>query len=286
MATDALPDGTRPGQVALVANDRDRLTDFYVTVVGLDVLRAGDDRTTLGAGGTPLLDLIGDPSAPERGPDEAGLFHTAFLVPSRAALGGALAQIEGEWTLDGASDHLVSEALYLTDPEGNGIEVYRDRPRERWDVDDDGRVDIDTLPLDLGAIRAAADDAGSETGNGVPDGTRVGHVHLEVASLSAVRPFYVDALGLGVQATYGDSALFVAAGGYHHHVGLNVWNGRSAPAGEGRGLAWFELTVPTDDGLRAARERLEATDYAVVERPDGVEATDPDGIALRLRSRA
>ncbi|MFB6096791.1 MAG: VOC family protein [Haloferacaceae archaeon] len=289
MSDAQLPDGTAIGRVALRVNDLDRLAAFYESVVGLEVLARDDDRASLGVDGTALLELVAAPEAPERGRAETGLFHTAFRVPSRAALADALGRIEEHWHLDGASDHRVSEALYLSDPEGNGIEIYRDRPRSAWPTEG-GRVQMDTLPLDLDDLREAADgDAGAAADQNAaaspetaPAGTTVGHVHLEVSSLSGARAFYVDALGLALRQAYGASALFVAAGGYHHHVGLNVWNGRTEPP-SGRGLAWFEVVVPDETTLAAARKRLEEDGFDPTATPEGVEVADPDGIPVRLR---
>ncbi len=277
-----LPAATHVGRVGLVVADLDDCLAFYRDVVGLDVRSRDADAATLGAGGDPLLELRADPDAPERGRDEAGLFHTAFRVPTRAALGDALERVRERWTLTGASDHLVSEALYLSDPEGNGVEIYRDRPRDAWPVDDDGSVGMDTLPLDLADLRAAAGD-GSEAG--APPGTDVGHVHLEVTDVAAARAFYVDGLGLRVRQSYGDSALFLAADDYHHHVGLNSWNERSEPAA-GRGLDWFELVVTDDGVVEQVAERLADGETRVERTSDGLAATDRDGITVRLRTAA
>ncbi|WP_435195687.1 VOC family protein [Natronomonas sp. EA1] len=273
----SLPAECHIGRVALVVNDLDDLTAFYRDVVGLHVLAREEGRATLGVGDTPLLLLREDADAPARPSTAAGLFHTAFLVPSRAALGDALERVRDRWRLGGASDHLVSEAIYLTDPEGNGIEIYRDRPREAW-TETEGGIAIDTLPLDLDAVATEA--AGEEA---MPEGTTVGHVHLEVSDIEATRAFYVDALGLELQATYGDSALFLAAGGYHHHLGANVWHHRSRPP-EGRGLAWFEVVLPDEASLEATAERLRAAGHAVTSAGEGLDVVDPSGITLRLRS--
>ncbi|WP_129115457.1 VOC family protein [Halegenticoccus tardaugens] len=272
-----LPGTTRTGEVSLHVNDLDLTTAFYRDVIGLAVRRREGDRTVLGAGDESLLELCADSDAPERKRNETGLFHTAFLVPSRAALGDALERIEARWRLDGASDHRVSEALYLADPEDNGVEVYRDRPRDVWPSADDGAVRMDTLPLDLDQIRDLG--RGEPT---APNSTTVGHVHLEVSSLSASRAFYVDALGMHVRQLYGDAALFVAAGDYHHHVGLNVWNGRTAPP-TGRGLRRFELVVPDHDALEAAQARLDGRGISDAVADEGMDVSDPDGIGLRLR---
>lgn len=277
MSEGDLPAAARVGRTALVVSDLDELERFYRDVVGLTVLGREGDRSVLGAGETALLELRADASTPERTRAEAGLFHTAFRVPDRGALGDALARVRDHWHLGGASDHLVSEALYLTDPEGNGVEIYRDRPQEEWPTTDDGRVQMDTDRLDLDALQAER--TGDEH---APDGTDVGHVHLEVTDLDAARDFYVDALGLGVRQAWGDAALFVAAGDYHHHVGLNTWNGRTTPK-TGRGLDWFELLLPDEAALDATVDRLDARDVNIDDTDAGVAVTDPDGITVRLR---
>ena len=196
MSQGALPAGTRVGRVALAVADLDRLTDFYADVVGLAVHDRTGERATLGtADGEPLLELHAS-DAPERGEEEAGLFHAAFRVPDRAALGAALERAEERWRLASASDHGVSEAIYLRDPEGNGIEVYYDTPREAWTELADGRLDIGSWPLDLDAVRSASD--GTAT---VPAGSDVGHVNLEVSSVPAAGAFYRDTLGFRVRGS-------------------------------------------------------------------------------------
>ena len=272
-----LPAETGVGRVKLTVADVDRVTQFYETVVGLAVHERTGDAAVLGDGTTALLELAGDPDRPARARDEAGLFHTAFRVPSRAALGAALQRIDAHARLDGVADHLVSEALYLSDPEGNGIEIYRDRPRESWPENADGRVEMATLDLPLDEIRSLGD--GSDT---VPDGTDVGHVHLEVTDVERARSFYVDTLGLALRQV-ARGALFVAAGGYHHHVGLNDWRGRSAPR-RGRGLAWFELVVPDEVAVNGVRRRLEAADVEVTATDAGLVFADPDGIEIHVRA--
>ncbi|WP_335999717.1 VOC family protein [Halorientalis halophila] len=278
----ALPEDTRVGRVALTVGDLDETLAFYRDVVGLEVHERDDDadgdRAVLGDGSDPLLVLREDASTAPRDQAAAGLFHTAFRVPSRTALGDALDRVKSRWRLDGASDHRVSEALYLSDPEGNGVEIYRDRPAEAWPIDDDGRVQMDTGPLPLDELSAAA--AGDDR---APTGTTVGHVHLEVTDLAAARPFYVDGLGLNVRQEWADDALFLAAGEYHHHVGLNTWRGRSEPAGE-RGLAWFELVVPDEETLAAVEGRLTARDVGTTRRDGRLDSADPDGIEVRLRT--
>jgi catechol 2,3-dioxygenase len=274
--SDTLPQGTRIGRTALRVGDLEEMTGFYRDVVGLSVLRTADTTSVLGVDDTPLLVLEGTEDTLQRHRSAAGLYHNAFRVPSRAALGDALARIRDQWQLGGASDHWVSEALYLTDPEGNGIEIYRDYPREDWPITDDGRVRISTEPLDLASIEAAA-----TGGSQVPSGTDVGHVHLEVSSLDAFRAFYVDTLGFEVQTTV-PAASFVSAGGYHHHIGANTWNHRSKPVG-GRGLSWFEVVLPGTEVLNVIRERISDSQYTITARDEGIAVTGPDEIEVRLR---
>jgi catechol 2,3-dioxygenase len=213
--------------------------------------------------------------------DAAGLFHLALRVPSRAALGDVLTRLDDSpFTLSGASDHLVSEALYLRDPDGNGVEVYRDRPRDEWTFRDD-RVEMDTLPLDLDTLRDAATGASADR---LPDGTDLGHVHLEVSSLADASAFYVDTLGLNVRTESYQGALFVAAGDYHHHVGLNTWNGRRTSAGDHRGVEWFEFLVPDAAAVDALAESVGHTGLRGVERDgDALRLTDPDGVDVHVR---
>lgn len=271
-----IPNTARIGRTALVVTDLEAMIEFYRDVVGLAVQTRQETTAILGAGETALLVLEQDEDAPPRRREQAGLFHNAFKVPSRAALGGALERIRTHWQLDGASDHYVSEALYLTDPEDNGIEIYTDRPAEEWPRADDGTVQIGTVGLDLADVAAQSDGS-----TDAPPGTTVGHIHLETSSLEAAREFYVDTLGLTVQ-TEARSAVFLAAGTYHHHLGVNTWNGRSQPAG-GRGLAWFEFIVPDESTLTTVREELADTTVAVDDAAAGIELTDPDGITIRLR---
>jgi catechol 2,3-dioxygenase len=271
-----MPPSTRLGRIALRVGSLDRLVPFYRDVVGLDVDRAGREAV-LSAGDAPVVVLHEDPDAAPRPDDAAGLFHLAVRVPTRAALGDALARVDrSDASLTGASDHLVSEALYLRDPEGNGVEIYRDRPRDDWPVTG-GRVAMDTLRLDLDPIRAVA--AGRDR---APPSTDLGHVHLEVTALDRARAFYVDTLGLNVRTDSYDGALFVAAGDYHHHVGLNTWNGRREPAGDHRGVEWFEFLVP-DSAADPLCDSLVRDGHDPERSDTGFAVADPDGIGLRVR---
>ncbi|WP_339105628.1 VOC family protein [Haloterrigena salinisoli] len=278
---DPLPAATRFGRSVLTVSDESAMVAFYRDVIGLSVRSRDASVTVLGAGDAPLLELRHAPDARPRPADATGLYHNAVLLPSREALGDALGRVRDRWELTGASDHGVSEALYLDDPEGNGVELYRDRPRAEWPRDGEGGIQIGSWPLDLESVAAAADDGVGDT---VPDGTTLGHVHLEVSSLETARAFYVDALGFDVK-TATPQALFVAAGDYHHHLGLNTWNGRSSPApADARGLSRFDLVVPSSEARERIRDRLEAAGVTVEESEEGLECGDPDGIRIRLRT--
>ncbi|MGM0591790.1 MAG: VOC family protein [Halobacteriota archaeon] len=284
LPSSTLPDTTSLGRTALSVADLAEMIEFYRDVVGLTVLTREETdapAATLGVDGTPVLVLVVDEDAPARDSRGAGLYHNAFRVPGRGALGDALRRVRNGWQVDGASDHGFSEALYFSDPEGNGIEVYRDQPRENWALTPDGTLRVEPpRPLDLDALDA---DATGEPN--APEGTTLGHIHLEVSSIAESRAFYVDTLGFGVMMELPPTALFVAAGGYHHHVGMNTWNSRSTPV-DGRGLAWFEIVVPDEVALAAVRARLEDADRRPTELDEGVQVADPDGIAIRLRTEA
>jgi len=250
-----LDPGTTMGAVRLRVSDLDAIAGFYERTIGLEPLGRGDSAATLGAGGKALVELVGDPVAPQRPPRSTGLFHLALLVEDRARLAKALRRVsETGWGLTGASDHLVSEALYTQDPEGNGIEIYRDRPREQWGRQD-GNLQMDTLPLDLADL-LGEEDPGEPAGMG--PGTRMGHVHLNVADIGEAETFYSGVLGFDVTVRGYPGALFVSAGGYHHHLGLNTWNGEGAPPPPqgSRGLDRYEIVVPDAAGVDAIAARL------------------------------
>jgi catechol 2,3-dioxygenase len=279
----AIDPATSIGPVALTVRDLAGVSDFYVRVVGLTVRDAAAGRTVLGAGDRPLVELVEDRSAPPRPPRTTGLFHLAILVPDRAELVRSLQRlVETRWPLAGASDHLVSEALYLGDPEGNGIEIYRDRPRDQWQRDGD-ELRMATLPLDLNDVMSELDGA-RPADDGLPGGARMGHVHLNVADLAASERFYGGLLGLDVTARAYPGALFLSAGGYHHHVGLNTWRGEGAPpppAGA-LGLRELELTLPTGEAVEEAAARLREGGVEVTAADGAVLTRDPSGNAVRL----
>ena len=259
---------TSLGTVALIVADLDTQAAFYRDAIGLRELSRSSDVVELGTeDGHALVRLLGRPDAPARPRRTTGLFHLALLLPSRADLGRALHRVTGAGHgFTGASDHLVSEALYLDDPEGNGIEIYRDRPREEWTFDG-GQLEIATLPLDLESVLASA--ASGDTGAVLPAGTRIGHVHLQVSSIGAADAFYVGVLGFEPMSRGYPGALFVAAGGYHHHVGLNTWAGEGIPAppAGSRGLESFTIVLPNASEL--SRTVLEARAAGAEVTPDG-----------------
>lgn len=227
------------GRVALTVRDLSAVGDFYARVLGLSRLSGDGETATLGAGARPLLELRRDPAA-RSAPHEAGLFHTAVLLPGRTDLGRWLRHAgELGLRLDGAADHEVSEAVYLRDPEGNGIEVYADRPRDRWHVNGT-HVRMVNAPLDIPGLLAAPG-----AWQGAPDGTVVGHVHLQVGQLPEAEAFYTGPLGLDLTERFDGAASFYAAGGYHHHLASNIWNSRGAGQRTPgtAGLAEVELLV-------------------------------------------
>lgn len=277
-----LPADTRAGPVTLAVADRDALVAWYGEVLGFVEQARDGGRSTLGAAdGAPVLVLDEQPALPEHDPRAAGLFHVAFLVPTREDLARWVRHVaETRIPIEGASDHLVSEAFYLSDPEGNGIEVYRDRPRAEWRRQGDG-IAMDTLPADIDGLLALGRRLPAWTG--APSGTTVGHVHLKVADLEASRRFYIDLLGLDLMATY-PGALFVAAGGYHHHLGLNVWRSKGRPkrATPERGLAETTLVIPDAAARAAIADRLAAAGHPVERAEEAAIVTDPAGNRLRL----
>jgi len=259
------------GLVELSVSDLDRSLAYWQDAIGLRVLSREEGTAELGTD-MPLLRLVEEPGVrPADG--FTGLFHVALLVPDRPSLGRFLAHAaREEIPLSGLSDHDVSEAIYLRDPDHHGIEVYADRPREQWE----GQVweRMTTMPLDAGSLLAEAGDGEFE---GLPDGTRVGHVHLRVRDVDETIGFYRDMLGMGLTAQLGQQAAFLSAGGYHHHVGGNTWEtlgGSPAPEGTAR-LLRFTIVLPDDEEVARVAERI-----------GGTEVRDPSGNLLALAAEA
>ncbi|MBV8949177.1 MAG: VOC family protein [Solirubrobacterales bacterium] len=280
------PDATL-GPVRLTVSDLDRSRTFYERAIGLQATELEDGTLGLGVAGEPaLIELRGDGTAPRLNRRAPGLYHLAILVPTRRDLAFALARLaQTRWPLDGASDHLVSEALYLSDPDGNGIEIYRDRPRTEWPRDGD-QLRMSTLALDLDSLLGELRDA-TELQASAPRRTRIGHVHLQVADLAQAEAFYHGVLGFDVTVRGYPGALFVSAGGYHHHIGLNTWHSAGAapsPAGA-VGLRSFTIALPDQRELENVLARIEAAGIPVRPGPSGVLVRDPfaNGVVLATR---
>ena len=278
-----LPADIRLGRVRLQVQDLDRSVSFYERVLGLRVLSREGAGAVLTAQDdeAPLVELLADAAVqPLRGQRRLGLFHFAILLPDRAALGRFVAHLAAIGARAGASDHLVSEALYLSDPDGLGIEVYADRPRAHWSHRD-RQLAMTTEPLDLDDVVRAG---GGVPWTGMPRGTAMGHLHLHVGDLSEAATFYHDSLGLDKMVWEYPGALFLAAGGYHHHLGVNTWaaDAPSAGAGDARLLEW-EMVLPTGDALDATLRNLEAAGAAVTREAGQAVVRDPWGTGLRLR---
>jgi catechol 2,3-dioxygenase len=271
----------RIATVALTVRDLDTVSRFYQQVIGLTPIETGAGLDRLGVGETVLLELHHDPAAPLAGPRAAGLFHTAFLLPSRTDLAQWLLNAtELGVPLQGASDHLVSEALYLADPEGNGIEVYWDRPSETW-AWRDGMVEMATLALDLNGLVATV-----KTGDwsGLPSGSCIGHVHLQVGALETAEGFYAGLLGLDVVCRY-PGATFLSSGGYHHHIGTNIWNSRGAPVRTEPTTGLADVEIVTDaDTFESVRSRL-PPDQAAEAGSTRLPLRDPWGTSVTLVAR-
>lgn len=275
---------TTLGAVRLRVNDLEAAAAFYQRAIGLHEIARSAGEVHLGVGaGAPLVELVGDADAPPRPARTTGLFHLAILVPTRADLAQAVHRVVGAGgSLTGASDHLVSEALYLDDPEGNGIEIYRDRPRDEWARRPDGELEMATLPIDLEGVMASLPPGAPD--EGMPSGTVMGHVHLQVRDTAEAGDFYAGLIGFDPTVTAYPGALFVAAGGYHHHLGLNVWGSRGAPrAPQGAvGLDRYRIHLPDAAEVDAIAGRLDAAGHAVVAGADGHEVLDPSGIRVVL----
>jgi catechol 2,3-dioxygenase len=273
----------RIGAVHLTISDLGRSVRFYESHVGF-VLHRREERTAwLGAGRADLLVLSQSETAPRvRG--ATGLYHFAILVPSRADLARALRRlVDADTVMQGAADHGVSEALYLADPDGNGIEIYRDRARTEW-PSVAGQLRMGADPLDLDGLLA---EARSGNGAGLAAGTVIGHVHLHVSRLAEAERFYVDVLGLDLMQRYGPSALFVSAGGYHHHIGLNTWAGVGAPPPPpgAIGLRHFDVLLPDAAALLDVERRLTAAAVPIEPAADGFIVRDPSNNAIHLTHR-
>lgn len=279
-----LPPTTQIGSVALTVADLARAIRFYADVLGWEVLRQDAGTANLGAAGAAaVLEIAALPGARPKPARSTGLYHIAILVPTRWDLACVLRRlIQADWPLQGVADHGVSEALYLADPDGNGIEVYVDRPRAVWPRRN-GQLQMVTDPLDLGGLLAELD-RDRRPWPGLPAGTRIGHVHLHVADLRQAESFYCGVLGFDLMQRYGPSALFVAVGGYHHHIGLNTWAGVGAPPPpvDAVGLRHFTIELPDPRALEETAQRVQTAGWPIEQANDGWRLNDPSANPIRL----
>ncbi|MCT2295408.1 VOC family protein [Brachybacterium muris] len=269
--------------VTLRVGDLEMMSSYYENALALTPLeetsrRAGEVHRVLGRGQVPFVRLISTPGLPTVDPRQAGLFHTAFLFEDQASLAGTVlrAAQDPRSRFAGTGDHLVSEAFYFTDPEGNGIELYVDRPRDSWQWED-GQVVMDTLYIDPQAYLDQHLTEQAATGTGALPGV-VGHVHLQVGDVETARRFYIDTLGFETTVGTHPGALFAAAGGYHHHVAMNTWNSRGAgPRAASLGLADVALTLPAREDLDALAARLRTAGLEFADDGRSISVTDPWG---------
>lgn len=275
-----LSETAHPGAVALKVADLKKVTLFYQEIIGLTVLEVSDKESILGVANTPLLilTLVEEPLPAAK---KTGLYHVAFLLPERKDLGNALFHyLSVEAPIIGASDHGYSEAIYLNDPEGNGIEVYWDKPKNEWDIRSDGEIVGITIEMDAAGVIAAAD----RNWQGFPKGTKIGHVHLKVANLSETEKFYTEVLGLSLKTNYGNQAKFFATGEYHHHIGTNSWESRNAQAMSKNdlGLNYFNFLVADLDELQRIEQHWQTLAVAYNKDVEGnLWIMDPNGITIK-----
>jgi len=276
--TTSIHPDTTIGLLCLTVSDLTRSLTFYTEALGFELLEQDGTEATLGAKGTPLLLLSEQAGAapwPRDRQSYAGLYHFAILMPTRADLGRWLGHwLELGFPMPGQGDHLVSEALYLEDPDGNGIEIYRDRPRDQWQWSD-GQVRMAANPVDIqGLLTEAAQSV--EPWTGLPAGTTLGHIHLQVGDIAQAEAFYHDLLGFDIVARM-PTALFISAGGYHHHLGMNTWHSRgagAAPQGTA-GLRFFTIDLPSEDARREVVARIEAAGLPTSQTGELVVMQDP-----------
>jgi catechol 2,3-dioxygenase len=274
----AIDPATTVGLLSLRVSDLGRSLTFYTEAIGLSLLLQDAAGAILGVGETPLLLLSEQRGArpwPREQPSYTGLYHFAILLPTRKDLGRWLRHwLELGFPLPGQGDHLVSEALYLSDPDENGIEIYRDRPRSEWHWDQ-GQVRMATDPVDIRGLLVEAQRA-NEPWTGMPAGTRLGHMHLQVGDIPQAATFYHDVLGFDIVARM-PTALFISAGGYHHHIGMNIWHSRGAtPApADMVGLRFYTIDLPSEEARQAVVTRLETAGIPYTRTGEVIRLQDP-----------
>lgn len=272
---------TYVGEVGLKVVDLKKMKQFYQEIIGFDVISEEQNYVELGAGGKVLVKLEAIEGVTPKQGRYAGLYHFAILLPTREDLGKILVHLHQQGIQLGSSDHLVSEALYLSDPEGNGIEIYRDREPEQWNWNND-EVAMAVDPIDAQGLVEAAQNS-PEPWKGMPETTVMGHIHLHVSNLVEARDFYVEALGFEVVSSLGGQALFLADQKYHHHIGMNVWNGTGIPAlpEKEAGLHYYTL-IMEEDKRKELGKKLQTMGTEIVEHGNYWEVKDPSGNAIRL----
>ncbi|GAA0603527.1 catechol 2,3-dioxygenase [Virgibacillus siamensis] len=270
---------TYVGEVNINVTNLDRSVQFYQSVIGFNVLDQTERKAVLTADGkTALLTLEQPENVLPKESRKAGLYHFAILLPTRADLSAFLKHIASSGIRIGAADHYVSEALYLSDPDGNGIEVYHDRPAAEWTWTGD-QVSMATEQLDAEGLLAE----GNKEWNGLPGETVMGHIHLHVADLEEAKTFYMDGLGFRVVTDY-PGALFTSTNEYHHHIGLNIWNGQgaTAPSQNSAGLNWYTLVFPDQETRDTAASSLVKVGADVQKEADKYVTKDPSGTVVHL----
>ena len=273
---------TYVAEVGLKVLDLKMMTRYYKEIIGLEVLSETEKEVSMGAGGIPLLKLAAIEGIEAKRERFAGLYHLAILLPDRKELGKILLHLHNQGIRLGSSDHLVSEALYLTDPEGNGIEIYRDRNPEEWNWRGD-QVDMAVDPIDAEGIIQEAQNS-QEEWTGMPAGTVMGHIHLHVSNLPEAQNFYVNGLGFEIVTSMGGQALFLSDQKYHHHIGLNIWNGVGIPAlpEKTAGLHYYTLVFENEEKRSLTADRIRGLGARVTEYETYWETADPSGNWIRL----
>jgi catechol 2,3-dioxygenase len=281
--TERLPDGFQFGPAALRVSDADRALDFYVNKIGLELRSRTDAGAMLGTREADLLRLDIKPGIKPRDYKETGLYHVAILLPDRASLGAAIARLASNNVKLGAADHLVSEAIYIWDPDNNGIEIYRDRPRDEWTWTGD-QVQMKNSPLDFEGLLAEPD-VETLAAQPMKNGTRVGHIHLEVDDVAKAKKFYADVVGFAPTSTF-PGAQFLGAGGYHHHLAANIWESRNGPppSPDTAGLSLMTFELPDVASIQALKARLDAAGTQTSTNGNGFDFVDPwlTQVAVRM----
>lgn len=281
---EAIHPKTHIGLVSLTVANFGRSLPFYTGNIGLKLLSQNGNEAVLGTVERPLLQLVEQPGTTvPRG--TTGLYHFALLVPSRVELAKTFKNlVETETEFQGFSDHSVSEAIYLGDPDGNGIEIYRDRRRDEWPMQN-GRLQMNTLPLDLPGLVEELRDRPTQW-QGLHPGTVMGHIHLHVRDLDEAEDFYCDGLGFERVMRYGTSAGFISAGGYHHHIGLNTWAGQGAPPppANAAGLRHYQVLLPNQSALDQVLARLNTNEIAYQSEAEGILVQDPSQNKILLKA--